>query len=232
MPPRPWPRWGAPRRSAASCAGRRSAAAGTPVALLVRSAAGAEGLDDPDGDMPPLARASAIVCLLETAGGTLRVHPQDEASYFHVLLDDDRRWVVESGADAIVPVPGAGAELLGVVVAGRRLDGRLARPVDVPFLEGLGAAAGLALGRVLLTRMEEAASPDAPPAEECPACGCVTEAVRGHPGRRLRIAKNQHRARSARRDTREIDASGRLVRHLHRRRVSGSNPPQSTRNRV
>ena len=149
---------------------------GTPVALLVRTAAEAEGLDDPDGDMPPLARASAIVCLLETAGGTLRVHPHDEASYFHVLLDDDRRWVVESGADAIVPVPGPGAELLGVLVAGRRLDGRLARPVDVPFLEGLGAAAGLALGRVLLTRMEEAASPDAPPAEECPACGCVSEA--------------------------------------------------------
>ena len=37
-----------------------------------------------------------------------RVHPQDEASYFHVLLDDDRRWVVDSGADAIVPVPGPG----------------------------------------------------------------------------------------------------------------------------
>ena len=50
-----------------------------------------------------------------------RVHPQDEASYFHVLLDDDRRWVADSGADAIVPVPGPGAELWGVLVAGRRL---------------------------------------------------------------------------------------------------------------
>ena len=151
---------------------------GAPVTLLARTVAGPEArdLDDPDGDLPPLARASAIVHLLETAGGTLRVHPQDEASYFQVLLEDDRRWVVESGADAIVPVPGPGAELLGVLVAGRRLDGRLARPVDVPFLEALGASAGLALVRVLATSMAEAGSLDPPAAEECPACGCVSEA--------------------------------------------------------
>ena len=151
---------------------------GTPVTLLVRTAAAAEAedLDDPDGAMAPLAGASAIVCLLETAGGTLRVHAQDEASYFNLLLHDDRRWVVESSADAIVPVPGPGAELLGVLVAGRRLDGRLARPVDLPFLEALGAAAGLAVGRVLAVRTGGARSVDAPPAEECPACGCVSEA--------------------------------------------------------
>ena len=168
------------RTTAVSRIVRRTAkrGCGTPVTLLVRTAdaAEAQGLDDPGGDMPPLARASAIVHLLETAGGTLRVHPQDEASYFHVLLDDDRRWVVDSGADAIVPVPGPGAELLGVLVAGRRLDGRLARPVDIPFLEALGASAGLALVRVLATPMEEAGSLDAPAAEECPACGCVSEA--------------------------------------------------------
>ena len=168
------------RATAVSRIVRRTAkrGCGTPVTLLARTAAAAEarGLDDPDGDMPPLARASAIVHLLETAGGTLRVHPQDEASYFHVLLDDDRRWVVESGADAVVPVPGPGAELLGVLVAGRRLDGRLARPVDVPFLEALGASAGLALVRVLATTMAAAGSLDPPAAEECPACGCVSEA--------------------------------------------------------
>ena len=168
------------RTTAVSRIVRRTAkrGCGTPVTLLARTADAAEagGLDDPGGDMPPLARASAIVHLLETAGGTLRVHPQDEASYFHVLLDDDRRWVVDSGADAIVPVPGPGAELLGVLVAGRRLDGRLARPVDIPFLEALGASAGLALVRVLATPMEAAGSLDAPAAEECPACGCVSEA--------------------------------------------------------
>ena len=75
-----------------------------------------------------------------------------------------------------MPIPGPGAELLGVLVAGRRLDGRLARPVDLPFLEALAAAAGLAGERVLAMRTGEARSADAPPAEECPACGCVTEA--------------------------------------------------------
>ena len=168
------------RATAVSRIVRRTAkrGCGAPVTLLARTAAAPEArdLDDPDGDMPPLARASAIVHLLETAGGTLRVHPQDEASYFQVLLEDDRRWVVESGADAIVPVPGPGAELLGVLVAGRRLDGRLARPVDVPFLEALGASAGLALVRVLATSMADAGSLDPPAAEECPACGCVSEA--------------------------------------------------------
>ena len=150
---------------------------GTPVTLLLRTAAAAEadGLDDPDGDMAPLASASPIVSMLETAGGVLRVHPQDEASYFDLLPHDDMRWVVESGADVIVPVPGPGAELLGVLVAGRRLDGRLARPVDLPFLEALAAAAGLAGERVLAMRTGGARSADAPPAHECPACGCVAE---------------------------------------------------------
>ena len=49
-------------------------------------------------------------------------------------------WVVESGADAIVAVPGSGAELFGVLVAGVRFDGRIVRPADIPFLEALAAA--------------------------------------------------------------------------------------------
>ncbi len=151
---------------------------GTPVTLLLRTAAAAEADDftDPDGEMAPLASASPMVSMLETAGGTLRVHPQDEASYFDLLLHDDRRWVVESDADAMVPIPGPGAELLGVLVAGRRLDGRLARPVDLPFLEALAAVAGLAGERVLAMRTEGARPADAPPAVECPACGCMSEA--------------------------------------------------------
>ena len=151
---------------------------GTPVTLLVRSDAAAEAqdLNASDGKMPPLARASAIVYMLETAGGPFRVHPQDEASDFNLLPHEDARWVVESGADAIVPVPGSGAELLGVLVAGRRFDGRIVRPVDLPFLEALGASAGLAVGRVLLMRTGGAWPREAPAAEECPACGCVTEA--------------------------------------------------------
>ena len=152
---------------------------GTPVTLLGRSDAAAEAQDltAPGGEMPPLARSSAIVHMLETAGGPLRVHPQDKASDFDLLPHDDARWVVESGADAIVAVPGSGAELFGVLVAGERFDGRIVRPADIPFLEALGAAAGLAAERVLLLRAGGAGSTEAPAAaQECPVCGCVTEA--------------------------------------------------------
>ena len=125
--------------------------------------------------MAPLARASAIVHMLETAGGPLRVHPDDRTSFFALLPPDDAAWVVATEADAVVPVPGPGAELLGVLVAGLRLDGRTVRPVDVPFLEALGAAAGLAVTRLWLMRAPGAAPAEAPPARECPACRCVTD---------------------------------------------------------
>ena len=168
------------RMAAVSRIVRRTArrGCGTPVSLLVRTDASAEAedLEDPDGEAPPLSRASAIVCMLETAGGWLRVHSQDEASDFDLLPHEDRGWVVASGADAVVALPGPGAELSGVLVAGRRLDGRIVRKVDLPFLEALGAAAALAAGRVLVMRAGGAGSPDAAPAEECPVCGHVSEA--------------------------------------------------------
>ena len=150
---------------------------GSPAALLVAADTGSAARDfvAPDGGMAPLARGSAIVHLLETAGGSLRVHPDDKASLFPLLPPDDAAWAVETGADAVVPVPGPGAELLGVLVVGRRLDGRVVRRVDVPFLEALGAAAGLAAARLRLMRAPGAAPPEAPPARECPECRSVTE---------------------------------------------------------
>ena len=80
--------------------------------------------------------------------------------------------MTETDADVIVGVPGPGAELLGVLAAGRRFDGRVVRSVDIPFLEVLGAAAGLAVGRLM--RAEEAGALDEPPAQECPVCRCLT----------------------------------------------------------
>ena len=76
----------------------------------------------------------------------------------------------------IVPVPGPGTDAIGVLVVGRRLDGRLVRSVDLPFLEALGAAAGLALARLQLLDAPGAGSGEARPAEECPLCRSVTEA--------------------------------------------------------
>ena len=127
----------------------------------------------------PLARTSAIVHMLESAAGPLRVHPADPSSFFKLLPEDEAAWVVETAADAVVPVPGPGGELLGVLAVGRRFDDRLVRPVDLPFLEGLAAGAGLALGRLSLMGPAGGSSveaSEASPAEECPACGCVVEA--------------------------------------------------------
>lgn len=64
--------------------------------------------------------------------------------------------------------------MLGVLVVGRRLDGRIVRSVDISFLETLGAAAGLAVGRLRLMRVPGTARQEAPPALECPVCRCVT----------------------------------------------------------
>ena len=112
-------------------------------------------------------------CLREGADGrSLRVHPNDKTSIFGLLPCDDRRWVAETDADVIVGVPGPGAELLGVLAAGRRFDGRIVRSVDIPFLEVLGAAAGLAVGRLM--RAGEAGALDEPPAQGVPVCRCLT----------------------------------------------------------
>ena len=124
----------------------------------------------------PLARTSAIVHMLESAAGPLRVHPADPSSFFELLPEDEAAWVVETAADAVVPVPGPGGELLGVLAVGRRFDDRLVRPDDLPFIQALGAGAGLALGRLSLMGSAGDSSPEASPAEECPECGCVVEA--------------------------------------------------------
>ena len=93
-----------------------------------------------------------------------------------MLPPDEAAWVTETGADVIVPAPGPGTDVLGVLVVGRRLDGRLVRSLDLPFLEALGAAAGLALARLQLLDAPGAGLGEAPAAEECPVCRSVTAA--------------------------------------------------------
>ena len=126
-----------------------------------------------DARVGPLPRTSAIVHMLETAAGTLRVHPDDETSFFALLPATEAAWVLEADADAIVPVPGPGGVLVGVLAVGRRFDDRKVRCADLPFLEALATAAGLALGGLRAPRTAADASPEAPPAKECPACGYV-----------------------------------------------------------
>ena len=149
---------------------------GSPATLLIGAETGTDGHDfaGPDASIAPLARDSAIVHMLDTAGGALRVHPGDPGSIFMLLPPDEAAWVVATGADAIVSVPGPGAEAIGVLVVGRRFDDRVVRSVDIPFLEALGAAAGLAVARLRLLHGPGNRSLEVPPAYECPQCRCVT----------------------------------------------------------
>ena len=151
---------------------------GSPAVLLAATRAETEAQDfgAPDAGLSPLARASAVVHMLETAGGSLRVHPSDKTSLFGLLPPDDAAWVVETGADVVAPVPGPGAELLGVVVVGRRFDDRIVRPVDIAFLEALAAAAGLAVARLRVADGTGGRPLEAPAAQECPVCRCLTAA--------------------------------------------------------
>ena len=151
---------------------------GSPATLLVADGTGtrAGGFSAPQARFAPLGRQTAIVHLLETAGGPVRVEPNGRPSIFTLLPPDEAAWVTETGADVIVPVPGPGTDVLGVLVVSRRLDGRLVRSLDLPFLEALGAAAGLALARLQLLDAPGSGPGEEPPAEECPICRSVTEA--------------------------------------------------------
>ena len=156
---------------------------GSPAALLVKSVTESQTGDfrAPDDKIAPLSSASAMVHMLETAGGSLRVHPTDAASVFTLLPPDEQAWVVETAADAVVAVVGPGAEIIGSLVVGRRFDDQVVRSDDIPFLETLGTAAGLAIARLRLLRAPSARFRDALPGRECPVCGCVT-ASGGRPG--------------------------------------------------
>ena len=156
---------------------------GSPAALLVKT--GNEShvgdFNAPGGGIAPLSGASAMVHMLETAGGSLRVHPTDPASLFMLLPPDEQAWVVETTADAVVAVVGPGAEIIGCLVVSRRFDDQVVRSDDIPFLETLGTGAGLAIARLRLLRAPSTRFRDALPGHECPVCGCVAEAG-GPPG--------------------------------------------------
>ena len=143
---------------------------GSRAALFLPSDSTAEAFIPLDAEMAALRRGSAIVHVLETVGGTMRVHRDDATSDFGMLPPEDAAWAVETDADAVVPVPGPGAELAGVLVVGPRFDGKVVRRVDIPFLETLGAAAGLVLGRL---QQPGTGPSDAPSARECSTCGSL-----------------------------------------------------------
>ena len=61
-------------------------------------------------------------------------------------------------------------------MVGRRFDDRIVRLVDIPFLEALAGAAGLAVARLRVAHGSDVRPLEAPAALECPVCRCLTEA--------------------------------------------------------
>ena len=151
---------------------------GSRATLLVAGGieTGTQDFTARDAALAPLARASAIVHMLERAGGSVRVHPSDATSVFELLPPDEAAWVVETGADVVVAVIGPGAEVIGVLVVGRRFDDRIVRSVDVPFLEALAATAGIGMAGLRSPGVPAVGALDGPPACECPECGCLAAA--------------------------------------------------------
>ena len=151
---------------------------GSPATLLVAAGEQPDVRDfrAPDGRIAPLPRTSAINYVLETAGRSVRVHPSDATSVFELLPPEETAWVVGAAADVIVPVPGPGTQVVGMLVAGRRFDDRLVRPVDVAFLQVLASAAGQAVARLRLLHGAGAGVAEASAARECPACRCLAGA--------------------------------------------------------
>ena len=88
---------------------------GSPATLLVAddTETQADCFTAPQARFAPLPRQAAIVHLLETAGGPVRVDPNGQPSVFPLLPPDEAAWVTETGADVIVPVPGPGTEAIG-----------------------------------------------------------------------------------------------------------------------
>ena len=113
---------------------------GSPVALLLPADAAGADLNAPDGKVAPLARASAIVHVLEADGRSLRVHPNDKTSIFGLLPCDDRRWVAETDADVMLAGKYRLTRRLGTGGMGAAFlarDLRLERDVAVKTLTGV-----------------------------------------------------------------------------------------------
>lgn len=153
---------------------------GAPADLLVAPAPSdphAGYFAAPAAGGAPLARASAIVHVLEATRAPVPVHPDAAASAFAWLPWAEAQWVVAREATVLAPVTGPGADLAGVLVVGRRFDDGMVGADDFPFLEALGTAVGIAVDRLNLLRASALAGreQDAAPGRECPACGHVAE---------------------------------------------------------
>jgi hypothetical protein len=127
----------------------------------------------------PLRRHSAIAALALESKGAVRLDRSDRRSAFRLLPEDERRWVLDSGASLVQPIPGRNQPFSCLVVVGpRRIEREFSRD-DLLFLSSVTAAASLALENRTIRDLGPPPTPrlgvtfDDELAAECQSCGKV-----------------------------------------------------------
>jgi hypothetical protein len=149
-----------------------------PTTILTALAGSDDQLHAIDGDMAPLSRGSALAQLV--AGSN---EPFDVTAHAAGIIDrlspPDREWLRSSSAAILLPLRGAGDELLGVVALGEKRSELRYSDEDLTLLAAVGSACGLAIDRVLASARDSSGddgrSAD-PAARECVECGLVIAA--------------------------------------------------------
>jgi protein kinase-like protein len=127
-----------------------------------------------DGPARPLGRDSAIVSLLADDPSVLEVDPRTRRSFFPLLPEEERQWVVDGNAAVVLPLGGAAGSLSGLVAVGPKLSDLGFSREDRLFLSSMAASASLAL-QSRLSLSNEGAGPgwSDEPARQCEACGAL-----------------------------------------------------------
>lgn len=146
--------------------------------LLERPESGA--LVDPRGRVRPLDGSSALVTLLSAATEPFEVDLEARPSPASRLPEGNRHWLVDSGAELMVPMAGSDGVLLGALVLGPKRSGLPYLREDRALLATVAdaAAATIELLRARARRggggrSARALLPTAETARECRACGRI-----------------------------------------------------------
>jgi hypothetical protein len=149
-----------------------------PTTILTALAGADDQLHALDAELPPLSRGSALAQLVAGSNAPFDVESQS-SGIINRLAAPDQEWLRTSRAATLLPLRGAGDELLGVVALGEKRSELPYNDEDHSLLAAVGSACGLALDRVLASardaNVEEGRSAD-PAARECVECGLVLAA--------------------------------------------------------
>lgn len=154
------------------------------LADTLRSLVGAERADimllsgdgtvqvDVDG-AKRLASTSGLVRVVAAVSSPMRVDPMDPRSVFSWLVEEDRLWVLESGASVIAPLSETDGVAFGLLVLGPTIGGSAYSEADLKAVAAVASTTGLAL-KTLQSPHPAVAAVAVRPAGQCHGCGRVT----------------------------------------------------------